>query len=189
LQEPLTPAFVTYATLTYTPAIILQGMTMNLFRLTLLCSAVAFAGSVQAEIYKRVDKDGNVTYSSAPLKGAKKLELEPLPTMLAQPVPSKARKNSESSSDLRVNSETQNRRDDTRRKILEDELATEERALEEARTKLQEAEDNPEVFKSSTGQTFRNVAKYEEKVNAAQDDVKSHENNIKALKTEISNLR
>jgi chromosome segregation ATPase len=88
-----------------------------------------------------------------------------------------------------VNSETQNRRDDTRRKILEDELATEERALEEARTKLQEAEDNPEVFKSSTGQTFRNVAKYEEKVNAAQDDVKSHENNIKALKTEISNLR
>lgn len=162
---------------------------MNLFRLTLLCSALAFNSAAQAEIYKRVDKDGNVTYSSAPLKGAKKLELEPLPTMVAQPIPSKQRGNGESTSDLRVNSETQNRRDDTRRKILEDELATEERALEEARTKLQEAQDNPEIYKTATGQTFRNVAKYEEKVNVAQDDVKSHENNIKALKTEISNLR
>ncbi|MFA6121810.1 MAG: DUF4124 domain-containing protein [Sideroxydans sp.] len=162
---------------------------MKLFRLTLLCSAIALTSAAQAEIYKRVDKNGNVTYSSAPLKGAKKLELEPLPTMNAQPVPPKQHKYSESSSDLRVNSETQNRRDDTRRKILEDELATEERALEDARTKLKDAEDNPEVFKTSTGQTFRNVAKYEEKVNVAQDDVKSHENNIKALKTEISNLR
>ncbi len=162
---------------------------MTLFRLTVLCSAIAFSSAAQAEIYKRVDKNGNVTYSSSPLKGAKKLELEPLPTMAAQPMPPKQRKYSESSSELRVNSETQNRRDDTRRRILEDELATEERALEEARTKLQEAEDNPEVFKTSTGQTFRNVAKYEAKVNAAQEDVKSHENNIKALKTEISNLR
>ena len=162
---------------------------MNLFRLTLLCSAIAFTSTAQAEIYKRVDKDGNVTYSSAPLKGAKKLELEPLPTMAAQPVPPRQHRNSETSSDLRVNSETQTRRDDTRRKILEDELATEERSLEEARTKLKDAEDNPEVYKTATGQTFRNVAKYEEKVNAAQDDVKSHENNIKALKTEISNLR
>lgn len=162
---------------------------MNLFRLTVLCSAIAFVSAAQAEIYKRVDKDGNVTYSSAPLKGAKKLELEPLHTMAAQPAPPKQRRYSESSSDLRVNSETQNRRDDTRRKILEDELATEERMLDEARAKLKEAEDNPEVYKTATGQTFRNVAKYEEKVNAAQDDVKSHENNIKALKTEISNLR
>ena len=162
---------------------------MNLIHLTLLCIAFAFASTAQAEIYKRVDKDGNVTYSSAPLKGAKKLELEPLPTMVAQPVPPRARKNSEYSSDLRVNSETQNRRDDTRRKILEDELATEEKLHDEALAKLKDAEDNPEVFKTPTGQTFRNVAKYEEKVNAAQDDVKGHEKNIQALKTEISNLK
>lgn len=162
---------------------------MNLFRLTLLCSAIAFTSAAQAEIYKRVDKDGNVTYSSAPLKGAKKLELKPLPTMTVQPISTKQPRNSESSSDLRVNSETQTRRDDTRRKILEDEMATEERALNEAQTQLKDAEDNPEVFKTSTGETFRNVAKYEEKVNTARDNVKSHENNIKALKTEISNLK
>lgn len=162
---------------------------MNLFRLTLLCSAIAFTSVAQAEIYKRVDKDGNVTYSSTPLKGAKKLELKPLPTMTAQPISTKHLRNRESSADLRVNSETQTRRDDTRRKILEDEMATEERALNEAQTQLRDAEDNPEVFKTATGETFRNVAKYEEKVNTARDNVKAHENNIKALKTEISNLK
>ncbi len=156
---------------------------MKLFRLSVLSCVMAFTGTAQAEIYKRVDADGHVTYSSTPIKGAKKMQLEPLPTM----VPPKARNNS--SEFPRVDGETQTRRDDTRRKILEDELATEEKALDEARAKLKEAEDTPEVYKTTNGQTMRNVAKYEEKVNAAQDDVTAHENNIQALKTELSNLK
>ncbi|MDO8311797.1 MAG: DUF4124 domain-containing protein [Sideroxyarcus sp.] len=156
---------------------------MKFIRLSVLSCALAFIGTAQAEIYKRVDADGHVTYSSVPIKGARKLQLEPLPTM----VPPKARNNS--SEFPRVDGETQTRRDDTRRKILEDELATEQMALDEARAKLKEAEDTPEVHKGVNGQTFRNVAKYEEKVNAAQDDVKTHEENIQALKTELSNLK
>ena len=100
---------------------------MKLFRLTLLSCALAFVAVAQAEIYKRVDADGHVTYSSEPIKGGKKLHLEPLPTMVAPAAaPAKDRgRNSE----FRVDGETQNNRDDTRRKILEDELATEEKAL------------------------------------------------------------
>jgi hypothetical protein len=145
------------------------------------CSAV-FALSAHAEIYKRVDDEGHVTYSSTPIKGGKKLHLEPLPTM-APPKPNKA------SEEMRVNSETQTRRDDTRRKILQDELDTEQKALEEARTRLQEAKDNPEISKGPNGQTFRNMAKYEEKVNAAQEEVTNHEQNVEALQTELSNLK
>lgn len=157
---------------------------MKLRHLFVLCCLAAYAMGAQAEIYKRVDDDGHVTYSSAPIKGAKKLHLEPLPTM-APPVKPR---NNESTSDFRVNSDTQNRRDNTRRKILEDELATEQKALEEARAKLKEGQDNPEVYKNANGQTFRNVAKYEEKVNNLQEDVTSHEKNIEALKTELSHL-
>ena len=89
----------------------------------------------------------------------------------------------------RVNSETQSRRDDARRKILEDELATEQKALEEARIRLKEGQDNPEVYKTASGQTFRNVAKYEEKVKALQDEVSAHEKNVQALQTELSNIK
>lgn len=159
---------------------------MKLRHLFILCCSATFALGAQAEIYKRVDEDGHVTYSSTPIKGGKKLHLEPLPTM----APPASRANKSSSEDFpRVNSETQTRRDDTRRKILEDELATEQQLLQEARAKLKEGQDNPEVYKNASGQTFRNVAKYEEKVNALQEEVSAHEKNVEALKTELSNLK
>ncbi len=156
---------------------------MKLRYLFVLCCSAAFAIEAHAEIYKRVDEEGHVTYSSTPIKGGKKLHLEPLPTMAP---PAKPR-NAEGFP--KVDSETQSRRDDTRRKILEDELATEQKALEEARRKLQEAQDSPQVYKNASGQTFRNVAKYEENVNAAQEEVNAHEKNVQALKTELSNLK
>lgn len=157
---------------------------MKLRHLFVLGCAASFAVSAHAEIYKRVDEDGHVTYSSAPIKGGKKLHLEPLPTMAPPPKQNKTAENFP-----RVNSETQTRRDDTRRKILEDELATEQKALEMARLKLQDAKDNPEVSKGPNGQTFRNMAKYEEKVNAAQEEVTAHEKNVAALQTELANLK
>lgn len=157
---------------------------MKHFQSLFLFCAITFCGTSAAEIYKRVDADGHVTYTSAPIKGSKKLLLEPLPTMTPQP---KARPRSDGFP--KVDSQTQTRRDDTRRKILEDELATEAAALENARTRLKEAEDNPEVYKSADGQTLRNVAKYEEKVNSHRDEVELHENNMRALRTELSNLK
>lgn len=161
---------------------------MNRWILMLLCCGLA--GAAQAEIYKRVDKDGHVTYSSSPMKGARKIELPELPTMPAQPVPprTKATKPAENA-ELHVSRETQARRDDTRRKILEDELASEEKALAEARTRLQQAQDTPQVYTGADSKTYRNVAKYEEALAAAQSDVASHEQNIRALKTELSNLK
>ena len=54
---------------------------MKLLHLIVLCCSASYAIVAHAEIYKRVDADGHVTYSSTPLKGGKKLHLEPLPTM------------------------------------------------------------------------------------------------------------
>ncbi len=156
---------------------------MKLRYLFVLCCSAAFAIEAHAEIYKRVDDEGHVTYSSTPIKGGKKLHLEPLPTM----APPARTRNTEGFP--RVDSETQSRRDDTRRRILEDELATEQKALGEARARLQEAQDSPEVYKGAGGKTFRNVAKYEENVNAAQEEVRTHEKNVEAIKTELSNLK
>jgi hypothetical protein len=157
---------------------------MKLRLLFVLCCSAAFTINANADIYKRVDDEGHVTYSSKPIKGGKKLHLEPLPTMESPPKSSIA-----SEGFPRVNSETQNRRDDTRRKILEDELASEQHALDNARLKLKEGQDNPEVSKGADGQTFRNVAKYDEKVSILLEEVSSHEKNVAALKTELSNLK
>lgn len=145
-----------------------------LFAVLCACPMVA-----QAEIYKAIDADGHVTYSSVPLKGGKKLVLEPLPTMLPQQIPEDF---------PRVDNATQRGRDDTRRKILQDELNAEQKLLDETTQNLQDGEADPEVFKGADGRTYRNVAKYDEKIKPLQEQVDLHKNNVEALKTELSKL-
>jgi hypothetical protein len=148
----------------------------------LLAALCACPMLVHAEIYKSVDEDGHVTYSSTPLKGGKKLNLEPLPTMLPPA-------NVQSSEGFpKVDTETQRGRDDTRRKILQDELDAEQKLLDEATQNLKDGESNPEVFKRADGKTYRNVAKYDEKIKTLQEQVDLHKNNVDALKTELSKL-
>ncbi len=149
------------------------------YMLAVICLCPLLA---HADIYKYVDKDGHVTYSSTPIKGGKKITLEPLPTM--QP-PRMA-----TPGDFpKVDSATQKSRDDARRKILQDELDAEEKLLEEARQKLKEGEETPEVYRGKDGKTYRNVAKYEEKIKALQEQVDLHSQNVEALKTELSKLK
>ncbi len=149
------------------------------YLIAVLCACPTLA---QAVIYKAVDAEGHVTYSSTPIKGGKKIILEPLPTM-APPA-----RQASPEGFPKVTGETQKARDESRRKILEDELAAEEKLLEESRQKLKLAEDTPEVYHRN-GKTFRNVPKYQANVKAAQEEVKLHEGNIEALKAELSKLR
>ncbi len=138
-------------------------------------------GWAQAEIYKRIDSEGHVTYSSEPIKGGKKLYLKPLPTM------SGGKGTPENFP--RVDTQTQRNRDATRRVILEDELGAEENLLGAARQNLQTLENNPETTTSTAGVPFQKTPQYLDKLKAAQDLVTSHEQNIKALRTEILNLK
>jgi len=151
--------------------------------LGILCLSPALA---QAEIYKSVDADGHVTYSSTPIKGGKKIILEPLPTMAPL---ARARPAASPEGFPKVDGTTQRGRDDTRRKILQDELDSEQKLLEESMQRLKEGEANPEVYKGQGGKTYRNVAKYEEKIKLLNEQVDLHQRNIEALKTELSKLK
>jgi len=139
-----------------------------------------------AEIYKGVDAQGHVTYSSTPIKGGKKIILEPLPTMAP---PARPRTSSSPEGFPKVDASTQKTRDDTRRKILQDELDSEQKLLDESKQNLKEGEEKTEVYKGQGGKTYRNVAKYDEKIKALNEQVELHQKNIDALKTEISKLK
>ena len=109
------------------------------YLLAIICLCPALA---QAEIYKAVDADGHVTYSSTPIKGGKKIILEPLPTMVP---PARARSTASPEGFPRVDSATQKGRDEMRRKILQEELSTEEKLLEGARQNMRVGDAKPEV--------------------------------------------
>ena len=152
--------------------------------LVFLCAG--YVSWAQAEIYKKVDADGHVTYSSTPIRGAKKLDLEPLTIV---PSPARARNNAKSSDFLKVDSDTQKNRDNLRRKILEEELSTEQKLVEEARQNLMNGKEHLEILKDKDGKGYRNAAQYEENIKTLQGQVTLHQKNVEALKTELLKLK
>ncbi len=153
------------------------------YLLALLCVAPLVA---HADLYKSVDADGHVTYSSSPIKGGKKLNLEPLPTMVPlAKVPVHA-------NFPKVDEETQKGRDETRRKILQDELQTEQKLLEESKQKLQNAQDQNRGYFTSNGATHLNETRaqeYNAAVSKQTDEVNMHQKNIDALNAELAKLK
>lgn len=137
----------------------------------LLAAAFCCLPLAQADIYRHVDSQGRVTFSNLPMKGAKRLDLGPIPQGIAAPRSSgngrSAAASTASPADFpKVDSATQNRRDLTRRQIWQDELSNEERLLAEARKELNTATADKAV--------------------RLRDDIKLHEKNIDALKKEMA---
>ena len=149
----------------------------------------------QAEIYKIVDANGNVTYSNVKIKGAKKLDLEPADTSFGNETNNSGNNETKRvpktrtatpASFPKVDADTQNQRDGKRKEILKSELDAEKLALDEAKKAYAEGESKPEVFKTKDGKTFRNVAKFQEKMKNLQADVDAHQRNIDLLTKEIN---
>jgi Domain of unknown function (DUF4124) len=161
--------------------------------ISILYTSLIFSTYAHAEIYKHVDAEGRVTYSNVKIKGAKKLYLEPADTSFGtnsggetKRVPSS--RTATPASFPKVDAGTQNQRDNKRKEILQAELDTEKKALEEAKKAYAEGESNPEVFRTADGQTRRNVPKFQEKMKSLQANVDAHQRNIELLEKEISNI-
>lgn len=120
-----------------------------------------------ADIYKSVDADGHVTYSSAPIKGGKRVVLTPAaPAQAARTTPQ---------SFPRVDKETQKGRDDMQRKVLDDELKAEEELLVSAQRALKQGETAS--------------PKDDAKLQSLTKQVDLHQRNVNALKIELSKLK
>ncbi len=140
----------------------------------ILVLAVAHA---KADIYKKVDEDGRVTYSNVPSKGAQKLNLEPLNT-----VPSNKPTTQSPGNFPKVDTETQKSRDNVRRQILENELAQEMTQIDDAKKALAEGE-------ATRLGSERNYQRYLDRIQPLKDAVAEHQKNIDALKEELAGLR
>ena len=152
---------------------------MRTLFLFLLLAVPQFA---RAEMWKCVDQDGNTRYTNvkAETKGCKALNLEPINTAPAPPVPARAQPKPTNFPSVDAN--TQRQRDADRRRILEQELTQEHQHLEAAKKQLTEQKDvrlGPE----------KNYARVEERLKPYEDRVKLHENNVNSLKKEIDGIR
>jgi hypothetical protein len=145
------------------------------------CALLALTPSAQAEICKYIDSDGNMHYTNvAPEKGWKKLSCgvgeEPRNDKSVKSTPSPA-------GFPRVDADTQRGRDDMRRKVLMDELSTEEKLLVEARAAYGDGAPPP------LPEEQKDAQRYAARLSKLRQAVSLHEKNIEALKKELSALK
>jgi len=147
--------------------------------------------TAQADIYKYTDSNGVTTYTNIKPEGKSKAELIITGPKTVEPQPPAKEKKSTARTPSpaefpKVDNQTQNLRDQKRRELLMNELSQEKQALENARLLYEEAQNTPEVYRGANGKTFRNVAKYEEKLRVIDAEIQAHERNIELLNKELN---
>lgn len=156
---------------------------MNLC-LYLVLPALALSGAAaHADIlYKCTDSSGVMLYTNQKSNGKRCTVLsgdQPISTFSA---PKQASRSPSPSDFPRVDGDTQRGRDGDRRKILEQEFATEQQNLEKARKALLEAE-------TARQGDEKNYLKYVDRVQGIKDGIALHERNVEALRHELANLK
>jgi hypothetical protein len=182
-----------------------------------LAVAMSSAAWAQTTIYKHVDENGRVTYTNKPMKGATVLELDPITTIPATPAvalaPAPAAKAVATLERLdkpaaaaptlaSIDANVQRKRDNDRRKILEEELTREEDSLAEARASISQEQQNPtlvaavrtmqttaEPSPAQLAEMRSNIEKASGRIRGLQSTVAEHEKNIEALKKELGALK
>lgn len=146
------------------------------------CTPLLLAVPAAADICKYVDHDGNLHYTNvAPEKGWKRLSCG---VGGAGPSGENETRAAPSPSGFpKVDAGTQKGRDDLRRKVLTEELATEEKLLGEARV----AYSNGAPVATPEEQV--QPQKYADRVTKLRQAVSLHEKNIEALKKELAATR
>jgi hypothetical protein len=155
--------------------------------LTLACLALMLAGRAHAaqQICKYVDGDGRVTFSDAAQKNARKLMcFDPTPERKPKPPPKSAagKAGGGEAAFPRVDGATQKRRDTDRRRILEQELADEQRLLDRARAALDDSE-SVRYANETTDEKAR------ERIRPLREALGTHEKNIEAIQRELANTK
>ena len=164
--------------------------------------ALAFAANAQGEIYKYVDPaTGAVEYTNQPKKGVTRMSTGD--TLSEIGTGNKAAKNKAAQGTATVNGRTvnasnnasagtamasvdvgtQKTRDGTRRQVLVDELASEEKLLSEARSSFNDGKPLP-MADEGVGSP-----KYIDRVKQLEKTLRIHGRNVVSLKQELANLK
>ncbi|HUP31341.1 MAG TPA: DUF4124 domain-containing protein [Usitatibacter sp.] len=193
--------------------------------IAIAASASAFA---QSTIYKHVDESGRITYSNKPMKGATVMELDPITIIPALPAATLAAAQKTGGIEraslvvdkpeakpiaaivtavpkttlAAIEPQVQKKRDDERRRILEQELSREEDSLNGARSALTQEQQNPSLIAAvrvaqnavdpTPAQMLEmrgNIEKASGRIRGLQATVAEHEKNVEALRKELGAVK
>lgn len=142
----------------------------------------SLGGGARAEIYECTEPDGSKRFTNikSEAKGCRLLDIGPFNTV---PFPKPQAKPAPSPSNFpKIDPTTQRERDAERRRILEQELASEQKLLEQAQKELAAQE----AIRLGSERNYQRVL---DRLEPYQRRVKQHEDNIANIRKELANLR
>jgi hypothetical protein len=141
--------------------------------------------AAHATICKYIDAEGTIHYTNvSPDRGWRRLSCEIADDTPARRTTSGGAKSSATPANFpRVEAATQKSRDDMRRKVLGDELASEEKLLGEAREAYGNGAPAPLADERNDAE------KYRQRIARLRQTVQVHERNVEALRKEIAAIR
>jgi hypothetical protein len=149
-------------------------------------ATLALAAPAWADTFKCVDANGRPTYTNMKEETKGKNCSVVMREISVVPAGPAARTNSAATRSPegfpKVDPATQKARDGARRRILEEELSGEEKALMEAKAELAEQEGIRTGDEKNYQRVLDRLQKY-------KDEVERHQNNVEALKKELSNAK
>lgn len=152
--------------------------------LAVLAAAAVAAVPAHAAICKYLDTDGTIVYSNvAPPKGLRKLSCDIVEEPSKRSTDNRAARSPTPAGFPRVEPEVQKSRDDLRRKILDDELAKEEKLLSAAKDAYGNGAPPPLPDEKNDAE------KYRARIERLREAVTLHQRNIDALRREIASTR
>lgn len=150
--------------------------------LALLLATTSFAASAQT-IYKCTDAGGGTLISNSKVnKNCVAVSTSADSPMSAPKARSGAAANPTPSSFPKVQEGDQKARDTDRKRILEQEMAGEQRSLEQAKKELADQE----AVRSGDERNYQRVL---DRLQPYKDRVAQHERNLQAIQKELNNLR
>jgi Domain of unknown function (DUF4124) len=145
----------------------------------------ALAAPARGDTFKCVDANGRATYTNMKEETKGKncsVVMREISVVPAIPPARSAAANPSPAGFPKVDPATQKNRDGARRRILEEELSGEEKALAQAKTELTEQESIRTGDEKNYQRVLDRLQKY-------KDEVERHEKNVEALKKELSNAK
>ena len=152
-----------------------------------LVAALVFvlAAPARGDTFKCIDANGRATYTNMKEETKGKncsVVMREISVVPAVPAARAAATNRSPEGFPKVDPATQKNRDGARRRILEEELSGEEKALAQAKTELTEQESVRTGGEKNYQRVLDRLQKY-------KDEVELHEKNVEALKKELSNAK
>jgi hypothetical protein len=147
--------------------------------------ALALAAPAWADTYKCVDANGRPTYTNMKEETTGKsctVVIREISVVPAGPSTRAAATNRSPEGFPKVDPATQKSRDGARRRILEEELGVEEKALAQAKTELAEQEG----IRNGDEKNYQRVL---DRLQSYKDEVERHGKNVEALKKELSSTK